>query len=420
MSIFVRLLEKLFVILALTFFSGVFGQFALGDVLPKVIITLIRFSVWGISTTLVYVFWKDAIFILLRNKTLFILTFLSFISFIWSTAPEFTLSNIRDVMMMTCFGLYFASRFTLKEQVQLIALTLLIGAFLSTIFSLGVPAIGKHGAEHPGAWKGIYGDKNNFGSMMVLSSLAFFTLPKNNLKLYKWSGFIVSLILILVSTSKTSLVIFLLLILFVSFYKQFRWQGKISIIFVDLGILLLGCLSLLIFSYWVELLTSLQRDATLTGRVPVWNFVISKLMERPLLGYGREAFWAPNSSFAIQAGQTVTSGGWVTPHAHNGFLDIALDVGLIGLLLFLITFIITFARSLKQAYAARYPEELWSLAFLCFLVMNNLTESFLLRGANLYWVLYISTAFTLSQNRFLKSNISQKKYLHKNEVAMNI
>ncbi|WP_245912241.1 O-antigen ligase family protein [Brunnivagina elsteri] len=419
-GIFVRLLEKLFVILALTFFCGAFGQFALGDVIPKFIITLIRFSVWGISTTLICIFWKDTIFILLRNKILFLLTFLSFISFIWSVAPEFTLSNIRDVMMMTCFGLYFASRFTLKEQIQLIALTLLIGAFLSTIFSLGLPAIGKHGAPHPGAWKGIYGDKNNFGSMMVLSSLAFFMLPKDNLKLYKWGGFIVSLILILLSTSKTSLIIFFLLILFIFFYKEFRWQGKISVIFVDLGVLLLGCISLLIFSYWAEFLTSLQRDPTLTGRVPVWGFVISKLMERPLLGYGREGFWAPNSSFAISAGQTVTSGGWVTPHAHNGFLDIALDVGLIGLLLFLITFVITFARSLKQAYAAEYPEELWSLAFLCFLVMNNLTESFLLRGANLYWVLYISTAFTLSQKRFVKSKIRHIKYLHEREVSINI
>jgi exopolysaccharide production protein ExoQ len=401
---FIKLLEKLFVILALTFFCGVFSQSALGDVIPKFIVTLIRFSVWGISTILVCIFWRDAILILIRNKIIFLLSFLSFISFIWSVVP-FTLSNARDVMMMTCFGVYFASRFTLKEQLNLLAFTLSIGVFASIIFSLGLPSLGKHGAEHPGAWKGIYGDKNNFGSMMVLSSLAFFTLPKDNLKLYKWGGFILSLILILFSTSKTSLVIFWLLILFVLFYKKFRWQGKISVIFVDLGILVLGCLSLVIFSYWVEFLNTLERDPTLTGRIPVWIFVISKLMERPLLGYGREAFWAPNSSFAIQAGQTVTSRGWVTPHAHNGFLDIALDVGLIGLSLFLMTLFVTFVRSLKQAYTARYLEEMWPLAFLCFLVMNNVTESFLLRGPNLYWVLYISTAFTLSKKSFSKSKI---------------
>jgi exopolysaccharide production protein ExoQ len=419
-SKFLLFLEKCFVILALTFFCGVFGQFALGDVIPKAIITAIRFSVWGISTSLVCIFWKDTIFILLRNKLLFLLTFLASISFIWSAAPEFTLSNIRDVMMMTCFGIYFASRFSLKEQVEHIALTLLIGAFLSTIFAFTIPTVAIHGADHPGAWKGIYGYKNGLGSMMILSLLAFFLLPKDNSKLYKWSGFTFSLILMIFSTSKTSLVLFFLLIFMMQFYKNFRWRGKISILFIDLGILVSGCFSFLIFSYWVELLTGLGKDPTLTGRTPMWGFAISKLMERPLFGYGREGFWAPNSQFAIEAGRTVTTGGWIVPHAHNGFLDIALDVGFIGLLLFLITFIITFVRSLKQAYAAQYPEEMWSLAFLCFLVMNNLTESFLLRGANLYWVLYISTAFTLSQTTFIKSKIRQTKYLHNHEVAMNI
>lgn len=408
MSKFLLFLEKCFVILCLTFFCGVFAENALGDVIPKAVVTVIRFSTWGISTALVCIFWKDTIFILLRNKLLFLLTFLSLISFIWSAAPEFTLSNLKDVMMMTCFGIYFASRFTLKEQVEQIALTLLIGALLSTIFAFSIPSLGIHGADHPGAWRGVYGYKNTLGSMMILSLLAFFLLPKDNSKLYKWSGFTFSLVLMILSTSKTSLILFFLLISIIEFYKNFRWKGKVSILFIDILILVSGCFSVLIFSYWVELLTSLGKDPTLTGRTPMWGFAISKLMERPLFGYGREAFWAPNSPFAIEAGRTVTTGGWIVPHAHNGFLDIALDVGLIGLIIFLITFVITFSRSLKQAYTAQYPEEMWSLAFLCFLVMNNMTESFLLRGANLYWVLYISTAFTLSQKAFSKSNIMQK------------
>ena len=412
MGSLLRISEHVFVILALTFFCGAFNQFALGDVIPKAIITAIRFSILGTSTALVCIFWKDTIFLLLHNKLLFLLTFLAFISFIWSAAPEFTLSNIRDMIVMTCFSIYFASRFTLKEQVQHIALTLLIGAFLSTVFAFTIPTLAIHGADHPGAWKGIYGYKNNLGSMMVLSLLAFFALPKDNSKFYKWSGFTFSLVLMILSTSKTSLVLFLLLMFIIIFYKNFHWKGKISILLIDLMILVSGCFSFLIFSYWVELLSGLGKDPTLTGRTPMWGFVISKLMERPLFGYGREGFWAPNSQFAIAAGETVTTGGWIVPNAHNGFLDIALDVGLIGLLLFLITFIITFARSLKQAYATQYSEKLWSLAFLCFLVMNNMTESFLLRGANVYWVLYISTAFTLSQKSFLKSNVRHTNYLH--------
>nr|WP_236117301.1 O-antigen ligase family protein [Hassalia byssoidea] len=202
------------------------------------------------------------------------------------------------------------------------------------------------------------------------------------------------------STSKTSLVISFVLILIIIFYKNFRWQGKISVIFTNIGILILGCLSVLVLTYWIELLTALGRDPSLTGRTPLWGYVLIRLMERPLLGYGRGAFWAPNSQYAAEIGEAI-SPGWVPPHAHNGFVDLALDVGLIGFSLFLISYFTVFLRALKQAYATKNPEKLWSLVYLIFLAMNNLTESLLLHGANLYWVLFTTVVFTLNQ----KSNL---------------
>nr|WP_279239895.1 O-antigen ligase family protein [Scytonema sp. UIC 10036] len=232
---------------------------------------------------------------------------------------------------------------------------------------------------------------------MVLSSLAFFSLPKETSILYKWFGFGLSICLMLLSTSKTSLILSFLLILMMVFYKNFRWQGKISVIFVDIGILVLGCLALVIFSNWIELITGLGKDPTLTGRTPLWAIAISRLMERPFFGYGRGAYWAPGSNFAVEAGKSIS--GWIPPHAHNGFLDIALDLGLVGLSLFLISFLFSFVRALKRAYATKDAEELWPLAFLTFLAMNNMTESFLMRLANLYWVLFITVSLTVNQRR---------------------
>lgn len=403
MTKFIRLAEKSFIILGLSFFSGIFGIYSLGLVLPQAVVTLIRFLIWGMSSILICVFWKSTIITVSRNILICILTALAFLSFIWSESPYFTLFNARDVWMMTSFGLYFATRFSLKEQVQLVAFTLFLGIIISTIFALGYPEMGIHGAdeiEHLGAWKGVYGHKNSLGSMMVLSSLTFFLLPKENSNLYKWAGFIFSVILMVLSTSKTSLVISFLLILIINLYKNFRWQGKISVIFTNIGILILGCLAVLVLTYWIELLTGLGRDPSLTGRTPLWGYALIRLMERPLLGYGRGAFWAPNSQYAAEIGQAI-SPGWIPPYAHNGFIDLALDVGLIGLSLFLISYFRVFFRALKQAYATKNPEKLWSLIYLIFLAMNNVTESVLLYGANLYWVLFITVVFTLNQ----KSNL---------------
>ena len=408
---FIKLLEKSFIVLSLTFFSGALGINSLGLLVPESIVSLIRYSIWGISVFLIFILWQNTIITISRNLLLFLLTALTYFSFLWSQSPEFTLFTSRDILMMTCFGLYFSARFTLKEQVELVGLTLFIGAIVSTICVIALPNVAMHiGDDHAGAFKGIYGHKNHFGGMMIFMWLTFFALPKDNLKIYKYFGMMFSIFLILLSTSKTSLVITLLLISVMFFYKNFRWKGKISVVLLDIGILIVGCLSVLGFTYWVELLSGLGRDSTLTGRTPVWGVMMSKLMERPFLGFGRGGFFAPKSPYALEAGQVVHS-GWIPPHGHNGFLDLAVDVGLIGLALFLIIYLITFARALKRAYASHNPEDFFPLAFLLLLFMNNVTESLLLYQTNIYWVIFITISFTLSQNEsIIEDEESEENY----------
>ncbi|WP_238993704.1 O-antigen ligase family protein [Calothrix sp. PCC 6303] len=321
-------------------------------------------------------------------------------SFLWSDVGMSTLKDNREILQMSFFGWYIATRFLLKEQIQLIAVAFFIGALMSLFVCLAVPEIGIHTLDHPGAWKGVYGYKNNLSSMMVICGFTFFLLPINSQnilqKLYKYGGLGLAIAIVLLSTSKTSLVISVTLFLILTFYRNYRWQGKLSIVFLDLLILLLGGLVTIILSSWSELLTSLGRDPTLTGRTPMWGVALTRLMERPLLGFGRGAFWEPNSPYAREAGLAVAN-GFIPPHGHNGFIDLGLDVGLIGVALFAISFLIAYFRSLKVAYATTNSENLWFLAFLLFLFMNNITESFLLYKSNIYWTFYVSTALSLAK-----------------------
>lgn len=403
LSQIIRLCEKAFIILGLSFFSGIFGLDSLSLLLPKFIVTFIRFFIWGMSTFLVCFFWKQSIIVASRNIFLCILTALAFFSFLWSDFPDITFSNSRDILMMTFFSLYFATRFSVKEQLELIASTLFAGILLSIFFAIGVPSVGVHGGQdpHSGLWKGVYGHKNSLGCMMVLSLITFFSLTEESSKIWKFFGLSSAILLIVLSTSKTSLVLSLLLILIMIFYRNFRWQGKISLILIDLGILILGCISLFVFTYWVEILSGLGRDPTLTGRTYIWSVAISRLMERPLLGFGREAFWAPQSNYAVEVGRAIGT-NWVPPHAHNGLVDLALDTGLIGLLLFLIIYFTTFFLVLKQASVTKKPEYIFQLTYLTFLIMNNMTESYLLYLTNICWVLFITIVWSTEKNLLLK------------------
>ncbi|WP_427162001.1 O-antigen ligase family protein [Aliinostoc sp. HNIBRCY26] len=391
-------LEKCFVILALTFFSGAIGvQISLGVALiPSSIQTIIRYSIFLISFIIIYLHRKKYLRIVYSDRLFWVFTVIVFMSFLWSEIPTETLKDNRDVLYMTAFGLYFAARFSLKEQVKLIANTFFIGALLSTIYALAIPSIGIHGLDHPGAWKGIYDYKNTFGSMMVIGSLAFLFLPISTSvdRLYKWIGISFLFVMILLCTSKSSLVIYFLTISILAFYRKFRWRGKISVVFLDIGIMFLSCVGTLVISQWVTLLTGLGKDPTLTGRTILWNSALLKLLSKPILGFGRSAFWSTQLSYGHEVGAAVGA-GFVAPHAHNGFLDVALDVGFVGAVIFLIIYFRAFFRALKLAYATKKPEAMFPMAFIIFLAMNNMTESYMLRLANVYWVLFITTNFSL-------------------------
>lgn len=378
------------------FFSGAFS-----DVIPGTPITLLRYFVWGVATLLACLRWKDSLHLIKKDYFLVILTFITLVSFLWSDIFISTLKDSREIMQMSAFGLYLAARFNTKEQVQILAASLFLGELMSFGAVVALPAIAIHGIDHPGAWKGVFGYKNLLGALMVISSFTFILLPinRNNWleQIYKWSGLVFAIILILFSTSKTSLIVSIVLSLVLLFYRNFRLKGKITVIFLDLVILIVGGVITIVFSAWTELLTAIGRDPTLTGRTPMWGVAMTRLMERPLLGFGRGAFWAPGSPYALEAGRAVAP-GFIPPHGHNGFIDIALDVGLIGVLLFAISYFIAYVRALKLAYATKAPEKMWYLAFLVFLFMNNMTESILLFKTNIYWTLYITSALSLGKN----------------------
>jgi exopolysaccharide production protein ExoQ len=392
--------EKCFVVLSLTFFStgglNIGGTADLPGIIPDSILTTLRYSIWVTSAFLTCLSWKKALPIAGRDIFIWILTIITSSSIVWSVYPEHTLKYMRELWLMTSFGLYFSTRFSIKEQLKLVAWTLGIGAILSAYFGLRVTGIGRHWGTHQGAWKGIYDYKNTLGSLMVLGSLAFFLLPIDNPKnrKYKWGGFVLMLILMLLSTSKTSLVLSFLLIFILSFYRNFQWQGKITVIYLDIAILISGCVGTIVFSQWADILGGLGKDPTLTGRTLMWGVALNRLDERFWLGFGRGAYWAPDSKYAIETGQSVTQ-SFVPPHIHNGFIEIALDVGFIGLSFFLISFAITYFRALKLAYATKNSEDVWPLAIWLFLFLNNITESYLMRNTNLFWVLYITIALSV-------------------------
>lgn len=407
--------EKAFVILGVLFFSSSIPKiFA-----PPVILSLIRYTLWFGSTFLLCLRWQTTWFVARRGLLVWIITGLSVISIMWSHNPAYTKVVVREVLQMTTFGLYVASRFKLREQLSLIACSLGIIALASTLLALGMPSIGIDQTKFGGAWTGVFSHKNGLGKFMSLS-VAVFSLIAADSQFYQrtinrllgLAGLFLSLTLVFLSTSGTGLAIAIISIFLIYIYRFYQNQGnKRSLYFESITLLTIILVSVLANS-WENILTSMGKDITLTGRTEIWGAALFLLFkENLLLGFGRGAFWAPGSQFAQIAG-AAAGNKYIAPHSHNGYIDLALEIGCLGLLLFLISFIISYRNAITRSFISRTAKDLWPMVSLSWLFFYNFTESSLMNQANIFWPLYIAAALCAKPSgRIINLRTPKKAYL---------
>jgi exopolysaccharide production protein ExoQ len=158
-----------------------------------------------------------------------------------------------------------------------------------------------------------------------------------------------------------------------------------------IALLMFSGLSAWTYYNWENLTYSMGKDPWLTGRVGLWGLSMTWIADRPIIGHGFDAFW---SSYYGPAAELRAAVGWlVAPHAHNGLINLCLDLGLIGVLLFLAGFAITFRRALAEARASGALESIWPVGFLAFYFLYCLTETSFLSRNDLFWILYVATMF---------------------------
>jgi len=394
----IDLIEKGISVFAWLFYSNGVST-VLND--SETLLKPLRYGILLLAMLLLVARWRATLRVLAKGWMLWLLVALTVVSLNWSLTPSFSVESIRgEIIPMSIFAAYFASRFNPREQMKLVAITLAVGAALSLFYAVAVPSVGRHvGDKFAGAWKGIYSQKNNFSTTMTLTIMIFlvFTLVTKS-RFTRWlsaAALAFSIGMIILSTSKSGLIIFIAMTLLVLVVRLFRWQGRRSVLLLDLvGLGTLATVSGLSVT-WQDIVIGLGRDPTLSARTYIWAGSIEKIMDRPWLGYGRAAFWVPNSLPARQVGALAKSGDFVPAHAHNGFIDIALELGLLGFGLFMLGLLITYGLALRRAYQAAQPEDLWPFTFLTLMVVSNLTETVLMNRVSLYWVLYMVTFLSL-------------------------
>ena len=89
--------------------------------------------------------------------------------------------------------------------------------------------------------------------------------------------------------------------------------------------------------------------------------------------------------------------GWTPPNAHNGLLDLWLDLGLLGLSIYLFGFIFSLVRGLIWVRMSKTADAFWSVIYIIYFWLSNQTESALLRQNEIHWLLYVTAVISLSR-----------------------
>jgi exopolysaccharide production protein ExoQ len=148
-----------------------------------------------------------------------------------------------------------------------------------------------------------------------------------------------------------------------------------------------------------DALGALGKDSTLSGRVDVWRLVFNAIQERPILGYGYGVFWGPDKAAATLVYPGITN-HWEPESAHNGFLEVALSLGLVGEVALLFMIFIGLRRALFFFDRTRTPLSIWPLcAMLCSITLNLSEATFAAYGI-IDWVVF-TAAYLYSTKAYL-------------------
>jgi O-antigen ligase len=191
----------------------------------------------------------------------------------------------------------------------------------------------------------------------------------------------------------TSFVALVGMVLVMQFAPTLRWSAGIRRAVQVFGtIIALPALYALI--HFRDSVTELMgRNASLTGRVKIWGLSLASIALKPILGYGYSAFW-PASAEAMRIDVAIN---WTVPHAHDAYIELALELGLVGLGLYVAAYLVAMKRAALYMRMERGNSAKWPLVYLCFVLLYSFTENYVLAPNTIFWMLFVAASCTISQ-----------------------
>jgi O-antigen ligase len=193
--------------------------------------------------------------------------------------------------------------------------------------------------------------------------------------------------------SATGLIVFIAFVCGVPLVRLVRTRPKLWVSVVIVLLAAGATVGTVLVNNSALVLALLGRSSTLTGRIDIWRAALVPIMNRPFLGYGFDAFWLGAKGESGLIDRTVH---YLVPHAHNGALELLLNLGAIGLALFVVAYTLYVGKSLRFYLRQHNYLRVWPLAYMAFMFLYNVTEVTDISGNNIFAMLFAAVAITVT------------------------
>jgi exopolysaccharide production protein ExoQ len=357
---------------------------------------------WGVIECflIIFCFFHGRQFVRVASRQPLILAFVGWaaLSLAWSEDPQLTARRVLGLICTTAMGFVLGMKLDTKALLRLLVWAMAIAMLASVIAALLFPSFGVMANLDAGAWRGVFTHKNELGHSMGIALIVLICLlweSRQDRPIYLILLFL-GVALLVLSKSVTSIIV-TILTLSIGLYRRLRLRPAQRVAFLAIALLVGLAATVFLQSRMDSIFAMVGRNSTLTGRVPVWQLSADAVLQRPLLGAGWDAFWPGTGGDHIRS-----LVHWDVPHAHNGFLEMSLNIGLIGLVIFLICNYDCFRRALRWSNDPSQPFRLWPLLYYSFTFLFFFTEAPAVDRHTLSFVLFCAISVWMTEARGMK------------------
>jgi exopolysaccharide production protein ExoQ len=293
------------------------------------------------------------------------------LSFVWTYQEWVFLRDTQYTFPLIAAFVCFATLLPYRAFTRALLTAAYLGLVWTLVFTALSPGEGMHHTDGTPGWPGPFGHKNGLAMFVIFAGATVASFERRWLP--KVTAISLCVALVLLAQSTTGLVVGASLATFAWFLGQVahaprEFRGRL----LALGSLL-GTAFAMLAVMTLPVLTGLAgKDPTLSRRTEIWAGVIEVVQRRPLTGYGVGGAWINHSAEPTRT--ILRDLGFLVYQAHNGFLEIMLQLGLVGLALFMVLLLATARSSLAVADL----DPIWfrySMLIVALVVVSSLSEA---------------------------------------------